>query len=423
MQIKTATVSMRSPALIFAVALAARIALLVGLYASPVPGLSHFWDTGIEVGNETRSLLAGAGFASPFGGSTGPSAMLSPVYPALVAAVFRIGGPFTAVSAWTVLGLQALFSALTGAVIFWIGKKSFGKICGAVAAWMWALCPATQLLPAFRFWETSLGTLLFAAAFLALLWAAEDERRSGWGICGLLAGAAGLVNPTTLPCSVLIAARSLWRGRRRAVFGSAVAGLAGLAIVLVPWLARNYLVFHRVVPVRSNFGLELWMGNHPGATGHMQMDSHPATSQDEFQSYQRAGEFEYFRRKRDVALAFIGAHPGTFARLTVRRIAYFWGGWSELFGFAASVVPVVLLGLFGLGWLVAHGDESAATYGIPMAIFPLPFYITVVDTRFRHVIEPLLFVLAANLIVKAAARWKSGKASPEEVSSGAAATR
>ena len=35
----------------------------------------------------------------------------------------------------------------------------------------------------------------------------------------------------------------------------------------MPWVLRNYVLFHRFIPLRSNLGLELWIGNHPSSDG------------------------------------------------------------------------------------------------------------------------------------------------------------
>src|ERR1035438_7862954 len=48
-----------------------------------------------ETGSIARSIAAGSGFSNPFGRPTGPTAWLTPVYPLLVVAVFKIFGVFT----------------------------------------------------------------------------------------------------------------------------------------------------------------------------------------------------------------------------------------------------------------------------------------------------------------------------------------
>jgi hypothetical protein len=48
-----------------------------------------------ETGNIASALSQGKGFSSPFGKETGPTAWLTPVYPLLVAGVFRVFGILT----------------------------------------------------------------------------------------------------------------------------------------------------------------------------------------------------------------------------------------------------------------------------------------------------------------------------------------
>src|SRR5580700_11151934 len=57
----------------------------------------HKWlySRGIELGTLAQSLASGQGLSSPFGGLTGPTALLAPGYPALISVLFRIFGSFT----------------------------------------------------------------------------------------------------------------------------------------------------------------------------------------------------------------------------------------------------------------------------------------------------------------------------------------
>jgi hypothetical protein len=77
---------------ILAIALLLRL-LIVWFVIAQFP---HGWlySRGIELGTLAHSLLAGQGLSSPFGGSTGPTALLAPGYPAVIALVFRIFGVF-----------------------------------------------------------------------------------------------------------------------------------------------------------------------------------------------------------------------------------------------------------------------------------------------------------------------------------------
>jgi hypothetical protein len=68
-----------------------------------------FFSRGLELGTLAQSLAAGQGLGSPFGGSTGPTALLAPGYPALISVLFRIFGSFTFTAAIAVILMQLLF--------------------------------------------------------------------------------------------------------------------------------------------------------------------------------------------------------------------------------------------------------------------------------------------------------------------------
>jgi hypothetical protein len=63
---------------------------------------------GAEMGWVARSLALGHGFSSPFFPSTGPTALVPPLFPYLLAAVFCTFGLYTAKSAFVILSLDSL---------------------------------------------------------------------------------------------------------------------------------------------------------------------------------------------------------------------------------------------------------------------------------------------------------------------------
>ena len=91
----------------------------------------------------------------------------TPVYPALVAGVFKIFGIRTAHAFYATVALNILFSVAACVPIFWIGRRAGGVGTGAVAAWMWALLPTAIIIPYQWVWDTSLAALLVAT----LTWA------------------------------------------------------------------------------------------------------------------------------------------------------------------------------------------------------------------------------------------------------------
>lgn len=64
-----------------------------------------------ETGNIAYSLAVGKGFSSPWLRESGPTAYLAPVYPLLVAGIFRIFGIETIHSFFAAASLNIIFSA------------------------------------------------------------------------------------------------------------------------------------------------------------------------------------------------------------------------------------------------------------------------------------------------------------------------
>src|SRR5271157_6026765 len=79
---------------------------------------------------------------------------MTPVYPYLVAGVFKLFGTYTKASAIMLLSLNALMSALACVLVFLIGRVSFGDRVAKWSGWVWAFCPYAIYFPVERIWET-----------------------------------------------------------------------------------------------------------------------------------------------------------------------------------------------------------------------------------------------------------------------------
>jgi hypothetical protein len=101
-----------------------------------------------------------------------------------------------------------------------------------------------------------------------LLWAlervlaADESGRLAPAVTGgVLCGLAALTRETALPVAPLAALWLAWPGRDKAARARGAAFLLAAVLTVVPWTARNWIVFRAFVPV-STFGpLNLWQGN------------------------------------------------------------------------------------------------------------------------------------------------------------------
>jgi 4-amino-4-deoxy-L-arabinose transferase-like glycosyltransferase len=338
------------------------------------------------------SVVSGAGYSSPWANTLAMStAQQPPLYPYLLAGIFRFAGPYSYVSLLIAVGLNAVLSALTAVVILRLGKTIFNTPTGILAAWIWS-CWLYEAVVSIRLWESSLSALLLALALLLLPELSAGRRPLLWLVFGLLAGIAALTNTTLLAVFpffwlwLWVAHRRCGISRRRWL----AASVGMCVLVLFPWTLRNYETFHRLVPIRDNFGLELWLGNHEGMTPVFDNDF-PILNPAE---YNRLGEIRFMESKRDIALEFIGRHPREFLRLTAKHFFKFWSAPEKI-----TWLPLSVLAWVGMIVALRRKGFAVVPYAVVIIVFPLVYYITHVFSTYRHPIEPVMLLLAAYAMV------------------------
>jgi hypothetical protein len=198
----------------------------------------------------------------------------------------------------------------------------------------------------------------------------------------------------------------MWWRRDPARWGSAALVAVAALATCVPWGVRNYRALDSLFFVRSNFGLELRMGNHEGAEPsidhpHFRTGApHPRTHPEEAMKVRDWGEVEYMRDSGDAARAWIAAHPVSFARLTAERFAYFWLGPLDQPGIALLFSMLTGLALLGaVGGFQRLTPPQFAALVIPLLTFPLVYYLVPWQHRYRFPIEWILFLLAGSALM------------------------
>ena len=180
-----------------------------------------------------------------------------------------------------------------------------------------------------------------------------------------------------------------------------------------PWTIRNYVRFHRLVPLRSNLSFELWLGNNDIFDEHAVGGTQRITRFGEARLYTQLGENAYMDEKRRLAWDFIRSHPALETRLTFRRITATWLGtehpWRDflsadslfvrsIFSFNACLTLATILGVV---MLFLRRNPFAAPLALVPLLFPLVYYATHTSLRYRHPIEPILLLISAFAILSA----------------------
>ena len=400
-----------SPLLIFLIALLLRLGFLF-YEAHQVPAealaIVPFQN---EVGSVAAALARGNGFCCVFHQPTGPTAWLAPVYPLFLSIIFRVCGTFTVPSFYVAAFFNCVFSALVCWPLFFAALRVANRTTAAAAGWLWAVFPSGILIPFEWIWDTSLSALLAISLLWATLRLVDDNRRRNFIFYGLFWGFSLLVNPAlgaVFPFFLLwiylrVNASSAWRL-------SHILMIVCLAVlVCLPWTVRNSVQFHRLIPIRSDFPFELWMGNNPIYDEHSRQLNR-ITRYEEVHRYSQLGETAYLQEKGQAAKEFIRTHPALALQLAGRRAVATWMGTQTprqdfertdsylarfIFLWNALTILGAAAGLACLWFARRWFLLPIAAY--PLA-FPLVYYATQASLRLRHPCDPVLALLMALAI-------------------------
>lgn len=303
---------------------------------------------GGEYGSIARALVEGRGFADPFNEPTGPTAWMPPVLPYLQAALLALVGEKATVVA--VVLLQDFALVVAG----WVAIRGVGGGRPFVVAATYLALTWYHFSACYQITHDCWLILLLLSLMVALagrLWDRGPSLRLavGWGAFGGLAALTGPVLGLVWGTITLTLAIAHRRASWLAL--SAVVAL----LVVSPWVARNYQVLGRFIPVKSNLAFEWYQSNKLEPDGVLRFETgatHPYRgSGEERIRYKELGEIRYLDEYRSKAMRALSGDPvGYLARVGSRLLA-------------ATVI-----------YFPFQADESGVGLWLSYAIHPLPFY-------------------------------------------------
>jgi 4-amino-4-deoxy-L-arabinose transferase-like glycosyltransferase len=401
--------------LIVLIAFALRVAVItVGHTYRITPRRDHF-QFGWEMGRLARSLAQGRGFSSPTDLDSGPSAWTAPLYPYILAGVFKLFGIYTPVSAWCILTFNSIFAALTCWSLYRIAECVYNPWVARGTAWTWALFPYLIYWPVRVVWETSFTTFLVTVALLVAIRMADGARYREQLLFGLLWGLIALSNTAVIILLPFFLAWMIFAKQTKSLsLKNRLAGPALSVLVLIlcltPWTIRNYSAFGRFIFVRDNLPLELHESNNNASSGLWSRSEHPGNDPVSMHRFQELGEIRFMDEKKQELLQFVRQHPGKLAWFTLERVWYFWAAPPQAAIVAgydlwiARHVEFLLAALFAFAGLIltlVRKNHYGWLLGPFLLIYPLPYYLVNPFPRYKHPIEPVMLMLIIYLLWEA----------------------
>jgi 4-amino-4-deoxy-L-arabinose transferase-like glycosyltransferase len=291
--------------------------------------------------------------------------------------------------------VHCLVGAATIALVYLIGRQTFGWPVGLLAAaaftvWPFSLLYSTELL------SEPLGTFWLLAYVAASL---EFAARPGPGravAAGLLLGLALLTRGNIvllLPLTLLWGAVQFWRQPRAMAWALAIPLFA--VATLVPWTVRNYRVFGTFVPLSTGSG-DVLLGSHnrlvvtdPDYYGYWVFpDELP-----EYNTVLKAPNDELVRDRLEtrLALEWLQSNPDQWWYLLHSKFRRLWTP------FLQPRSPR----LFRIGTLVAWGPV--------LVLFALPFFPTLIGLLRRGEPGWLIHLVILSVVLNALVFWGSSR--------------
>lgn len=397
-----------------------------------------------ECENIARHLAAGEGFSlSWFSTAVQPSANQEPVYPLLMAFFIRwVPSPYSFLlvlqvgvwlsAAWILSGLaQRLVGTprrLTALVVaLWpplgVYALSYHPLWLRAAALIFVIALALRYRDQPGRWRAlALGFGLGAAALVRAPFLVLPALIVPWAILAETTGTGG-GGGRDMKIAEKISTkltRYLERIKQR-ISHLSIIGIAACA-VLSPWVIRNRVVLGAWVPGTTTAGYTALLGNHPGASGVMDVEAHRPMR--EFASeFWRLPELERDIVFRQQVIAFWKEHPAEAAGLYMKKLVYLWTWWpgvginyrsSWTWGYLAlwsMSLPMILI-----GWRLARRNEAAVAPDLFLGLwcfFSLLYALFAVNLRFRFELEALLLpyalVTARCIVDKVKGQYRRGE--------------
>lgn len=359
--------------------LAFTIRLIFALYISEIPASDAYVYDQLAI-----SLSQDKGYVNVDGTA---HSFYPPFYPFFLSIIYRFFGHNYA----AVMIVQSVIGALTCVLVYSIGRRLGGAMAGALSACLCAVYPPFIKSAGLLLTEL-LFTFLLSLIVYYLLKIRENTHYKDCIMLGLLLGISALTKSALVILSIFIIPVFI---NKEDALKKYIVVVLFFALVISPWVIRNYSIYHKFVPIATQGGITFYSSYKPpnGIFGLLASGaSDPVIT--EAGRIQDPILYNNFLVKK--TLDFIINNPKEVMLLEFKKILYLWApfDWEIVGGRWFNFMYTAMLPFFVLGIFFAFQDFMRF-YPVTMPIFYFQIVTLVFygSPRFRLPIEPYIFIL------------------------------
>lgn len=310
---------------------------------------------------------------------------------------------------------QILVSVLTCSLIYKISTRLFGEKTGLAALILMSFHPGL-IIYSVKLHPLTLDALLFTLSIYFLISVIEGRRifKNSF-LSGLTIGTALLTRPTIglfIPFAILAVFLNMKRLHKKVLY-PVLSILTGILLILSLLVIRNYLVFHKIVVLPNDSGLNFWTGNHPNSVGTANALNGESIvwtiPEATLKKIKGLNEFEQNKFFYQEGCNFIKSNPREFLTLFVKKLYYFWWFTSTqclnypkywLVIYKYYYTAILLFAILGIlvGLRMISKQKREIVYIIIMfcAIISIAQALYYVEGRHRWAIISFILIFSAN---------------------------
>jgi hypothetical protein len=343
-----------------------------------------------------RAIRHGEGYLNERGD---PTAYRPPGWPTVLAGIYCF---------WASPLAGKLFNAVAYASTAWLLSEIVARVIpeGRVFAPLFMLLYPVGFYTASTLYPQTLGTLLLVG--LLFLLSRRTYPLLFAGEAGILFGMLVLIIPAFLMVVPLVIVGMFLAERKGlSLFLMRVASLLGCMLLIVtPWTLRNAYVFDRFVPVSTNSGLNLLLGNSENAGPNTGVNVDISRYRAEIQGL---NEVQSDAALRKFAVEWILHHPASAVKLYIQKVVNYFNFRNQLHVqteqsllkdvvMFLSYYPLLLIALLSFAW---HRRDplSATEIMLYLLYFGNAFTSAVFFTRIRFRLPFDVLLIAVDAII------------------------